>query len=99
MLAEHFDNGDGSPPITAFTANDSYANRSRAVKKIVQEPTSGLQHPGSHFPLQILQYINSWLGASFCLQVASCRSLNREAIPSNSKISAEIQTGLSGEAL
>jgi hypothetical protein len=24
MIAEHFRNGDGSPPITAFTADDSY---------------------------------------------------------------------------
>jgi hypothetical protein len=27
MLAEHFGNGDGSPPITAFTADDSYPEK------------------------------------------------------------------------
>jgi hypothetical protein len=26
MIAEHFRNGDGSPPITAFTADDSYSD-------------------------------------------------------------------------
>jgi hypothetical protein len=27
MIAEHFRNGDGSPPITAFTADDSYLDK------------------------------------------------------------------------
>jgi len=27
MVAEHFRNGDGSPPITAFTADDSYPDQ------------------------------------------------------------------------
>lgn len=27
MIAEHFRNGDGSPPLTAFTADDSYPDK------------------------------------------------------------------------
>ena len=69
------------------------------MKKIEQKLTPGPQYPASHFHFQILQLINSRLGAAFCLQSVFRRSLIREVTSFVSEISDENQTGLSGEAL
>ena len=45
ILTEHFGNGDGSPPITAFTANDSYSD-----EELRREEDRAKAHTGSGIP-------------------------------------------------
>ena len=69
----NLDSGDGSPPLTAFTADDSYAMRSLAVKRIVRKFAPDTQYPASDSLPHGLQPIQSWFGSSiFLIAVRRC---------------------------
>jgi hypothetical protein len=71
MIAEYFRNGDGSPPITAFTADDSYPEKEsrREDDPEKNHTTAGVPGPPSSIPR--LSILNPFAWSELC---ALCRS-------------------------
>jgi hypothetical protein len=81
MIAEHFRNGDRSPPLTAFTADDSYPDKESCREDDPEKVRSTAQVPGPLPSIPRISILNPLAWSEVCALCRSSTLLNAKSHP------------------